>query len=57
MSCPFCGSTDVADLVDWGRTCLDCENVWLSKSDKRCMGRRRIEAWRKRHTTEKEAAS
>jgi len=36
MSCPFCGSTDVADLAKSDRRiCLDCEQTWLPKARRR----------------------
>lgn len=49
MTCPFCNSIAIADLVDGGRTCLDCEECWLPKSTRRFMSSRERHRWQRRH--------
>jgi hypothetical protein len=29
MTCPFCASSDIADLMDDRRECLDCGKDWV----------------------------
>ena len=35
MMCPKCQGTDLADLVNGKRFCMDCEAGWSSKEDKK----------------------
>jgi hypothetical protein len=53
MSCPFCGSTDIADTtVVSKRYCFDCDRTWTSRSQREISRAIREMDWFDRLNTE-----